>query len=424
MTIKKKNLAYIITSIFTLLLYSIYNFYGNITMSNTYGLTMYYWVILGSTLFLFYKTKFNFINPAVIFACAYIVFIALGPIILVPLSYEYNFNYLLVTSSAYACFIGGYSMAPNCFFNKIKYAHLYLPVMKKKDILLILIGISFLIWLIYLRENIGVLLSDDFESNRISSQQGNGAYLYLIRMLMITIPMLYEELHQKMKVKYWFWALTLISSIILLTLGGRSPIFIIIIQMVIYRIIAEKVQPELIIKYGIIVLISTAILGMLRTGLSDDENITTITNALNSVFLNGNYNLSYIFGKFPSQIPFQHGYTYLINFEMLMPGPDLDFTLWIKEMLGMSFRGGGVTPTIIGELYINFNYAGIFIGMFIMGIVGKVLYLYLCKSKLKSYPVYLSVVFALSVSGGIANYSIPVLLYSCLYCYVNIFGKR
>ena len=42
----------------------------------------------------------------------------------------------------------------------------------------------------------------------------------------------------------------------------------------------------------------------------------------------------------------------------MRPGPDLDFTLWLKDKVNIQFSGGGLTPTIIGEAYINFGFGG------------------------------------------------------------------
>lgn len=109
------------------------------------------------------------------------------------------------------------------------------------------------------------------------------------------------------------------------------------------------------------------------------------------------------------------GYTYLINLIMLLPGPDPDFTLWLKEQIGISFAGGGVTPTVVGEFYINFGVLGMYIGMFLMGILGVYVYRYFRRHSDTFLGVFYLWQFAHCVSGGIANVMVTVLLYTIVY---------
>ena len=149
-----------------------------------------------------------------------------------------------------------------------------------------------------------------------------------------------------------------------------------------------------------------------------------IIQAFISLFNNSNYNLTYIFKKFPSEIEFQHGQTFLINLKLLMPGPDIDFTLWLKEALGLEFFGGGVTPTILGELYINFGYCGIYAGMFALGAVFSYLDRKITVTKCKSYLIFVILELCLAISGGIANYIIPIILYSIVYLIIDLISTK
>ena len=144
-------------------------------------------------------------------------------------------------------------------------------------------------------------------------------------------------------------------------------------------------------------------------------------------FLSGLYvndiNLNYVFSTFPKKVEFQHGYTYLINILMLKPGPDLDFTLWLKEQIGITFNGGGVTPTILGEFYMNFGNLSMYIGMFFLGILGEKLDNYFnCNNKnfISSFYVWQ---FAHCASGGIANVMIIVILFTIVYKSITLFSN-
>lgn len=74
---------------------------------------------------------------------------------------------------------------------------------------------------------------------------------------------------------------------------------------------------------------------------------------------------------------------------MLLPGPDPDFTMWLKEQTGIMFSGGGLTPTILGEFYLNFGFSAIFIGMFILGVYSVFLNRYFVKHKENELHLYL-----------------------------------
>lgn len=58
----------------------------------------------------------------------------------------------------------------------------------------------------------------------------------------------------------------------------------------------------------------------------------------------------------------QHGLTYLSPLTTALPGRQLTIDLKIKQASGASYLGGGTPPTLIGEGYVNFGYAGVPLG--------------------------------------------------------------
>lgn len=380
-------------------------------------LTIYSLVVFLLTYLTVVKAEYNFTSPIVWFSGLYVLLICLGPLILLPIKYDYKFDILTTNIIAYICFLIG------CFYIKLpvlkmKYRKIKICKINKETILLALIAFSGVVWTIYIIKNKNLIFANNFENDRITSQFGNGAYLYLIRMWILTIPMYYEELLKKKKVNMLFYGIVCFATFALLILGGRTPILIIFIELIVCNIVVKKVPTKKMIKFAIIMVLIVGMLGFLRGMISNSSNANLISS-IKSIMLNGNYNLNYIFNKFPKQIPFQYGYTYLINFQMLMPGPDIDFTLWLKEKLGLKFNGGGVTPTIIGEFYINFGYFGIAIGMLIMGILFRKLNIFLEKHNDKAFAIFICLQMALSVSGGIANYFINIILYTLVYIFIN-----
>ena len=202
-------------------------------------------------------------------------------------------------------------------------------------------------------------------------------------------------------------------------IGFRSKIIIPVIILIIMYNKKKKITLKQIIPLIIILLIFGSAYGMMR-GNSNTNILTYATKH----FAIGSQNLGYILNRFPNGVEYQKGYTYIINILMLAPGPDPDFTLWLKEKLNMNFDGGGVTPTIIGEFYINFGFIGIVFGMLAIGMILKKLdYLYE-KSNSIFMPSYLISIALSIVSGGIANIEINLFITVIVYYMVLYISKR
>lgn len=417
-----KYKKYLMLSAGIILINIIYSLISKLNIINMLGITAYTLVIYFATIILLENEKFNFTSPAILFAGLYIVLVAIGPFLLLPQKYEYHFNALVVIGSAYVCYIIGYFLIKQFPTIKINFRKIDKININKELFLILLIGASGILWLVYIFKNITSIFSGNFENDRITSQAGNGAFLYLIRMWIITIPLLYEEQLKKGKVKKWFYVIVFLAICALLMLGGRTPIVLILLNLILCNIIVRKIDTKKMIKYAAIIVLVIAVLGSARALISGNKS--SIISSTKSILLNGNYNLSYIFSKFPGRVNFQYGYTYLINLKMLMPGKDIDFTLWLKDKLGMHFSGGGVTPTIVGEFYINFGYIGIFIGMILVGVLCRFLTRYLEKSECKAFPIFLCLEICLAVYGGLANASIPILLYSLVYGGICLFSNK
>lgn len=82
----------------------------------------------------------------------------------------------------------------------------------------------------------------------------------------------------------------------------------------------------------------------------------------------------------PEKLPFQWGQSFLQFFSMFVPR-----ALWAGKPEPLAFHlnriaggpGFGSPPSLMGELYINFSVPGIIAGMFLFGVVARMLYAYL-----------------------------------------------
>lgn len=278
----------------------------------------------------------------------------------------------------------------------------------------LMLGISFILLIIYIFKNFNYLFGGMLESGRITAMSGNGILLYGMWLGTMSLALMFESFLRKEISLKVFLPLCILYSISILTLGFRSRLVTLCILMIfIYNKYHKiKIKKTLFLGLGLVLLVCG--LGVARDLLSGVEN-TSITKTFVNLFQNGSVNINYILEEFPLNTPFQYGKTLFINLKMLLPGPDMDFTLWLKDILNLYFDGGGVTPTILGEFYINLGYIGIALGFIIVGILVNILeknYLY---KKNTYYSVFLIWCLLSSVRGGFTNTEINFILYSIVY---------
>lgn len=370
---------------------------------------------------LFFNNNFELISPAVLFTAYYLYSIALGPIVLMNMGRFYTYGYTKTILGGLLAFSLGNIICLWLLKGKISgkedKSRLRFSFSRIKA-LYILLAISWSAALYYFIRN-RAYLSGNIEDGRIVAVAGNGALLYTAQVSIVLACMLFDiyietringrPLISKFKMGF----VTLVSMMTLLVSGFRAPIGTLLICMIVMYAGKKKLSMWKIILYGILCILGVSLLGALRTSMSGGVG-RLITSLLTSLYV-GDININYMYNTFPTKVPFQYGYTYLINFLMLLPGPDLDFTLWLKEQVGITFSGGGLTPTILGEFYINFGEPAIFIGMFIMGGFSVYLNRYFKRHKESFLAVFYVWQFAHCVSGGIANVSVTVLLYTIVY---------
>ena len=156
------------------------------------------------------------------------------------------------------------------------------------------------------------------------------------------------------------------------------------------------------------------------SGVESSSFIETIVTS----FANGSINIYYVLRQFPKYTSFQYGYTYLINFIMLAPGSQPDFTIWLKNQIGITFSGGGVTPTLLGEAWLNFGFFGIIMNFFLVGLLCNRLDKWYYKTKNVYFFVLFVWVVTSSVRGGFANSLINLIIYSIMNLILFMLFKK
>ncbi|MBA1332202.1 hypothetical protein QQ73_14145, partial [Candidatus Endoriftia persephone str. Guaymas] len=87
--------------------------------------------------------------------------------------------------------------------------------------------------------------------------------------------------------------------------------------------------------------------------------------------------LLYVYEYIPDLIDFDSGFLFIQTFSTLLPGYQPTFGLVLKEAIGLEYAGGGLNPTMVGELYIDSGVYGVFVGMFMYGVILSSAYNYL-----------------------------------------------
>lgn len=348
-----------------------------------------------------------------LFLIFYYIFVAIGPVMAIGKNYKYNFNIYFIFAASLILFIIG---ADLIIGNKrIKKNESGEQINKKEKNWKIITGnakivlfISYAFACIYLVKNLSFILQD-LENNRVSAMSGNGAIIYFAYAMLPATWVLYYCHLNNAKVKY-MWIYILIDAIFLMLFGFRSRVMELILMCIIIRNDYKKIKIQNLLKAAVILIIVVSLLQVFRTNISSGE--AGISSSIINTTSVASINLIYVFNAFPNKVPYQYGYTYLINFQQLLPNYHLDMTMWLKNTLNITFDGGGVTPTVIGEFFMNFGFIGIAIGMLVLGMLCRIIdNIYKNKNGKGNSVIYFIIMFYLArcAAAGISNFIILML---------------
>ncbi len=419
---KKVNVSSVFLALTTIL------FIGNL-IANFTGWFAYLIILILGLISSYLINNKDVLSANFMFGLFFTYSLAFSPIILMSEKITFNYSYYKIILGSFICFLWGDKVLRTQSIKKKRNNTQKYIDFPRIYVLKLLFWISEIASLVYLKNNFNNLFSGNLNVGRIESASGNGALLYVSQLSVLLIPMMYDLMKNNKqnngknlsKVEFYFYCF--ISCISLLIAGFRAPIITMLVCLIILHFKKNKISTKKIIKYGVSLIIIVELLSLARTGLSTNDYGTRISpiKSIRSTLIVNAINLSYVFNAFPNNVPFQHGYTYLINILMLLPGPDLDFTLWLKDKLSLTFAGGGVTPTILGEFYINFGVISIFIGMFFLAGIGNIITKKFNEKNYDFLGAFYIWQFAHCASGGIANVMILVILYTIVYKMLFLF---
>ena len=377
------------------------------------------------SMLLLYKSKIRLSVPAFLFFAFFTLEMGLGPVIEVIFgrSFPNLVNPYIDILLPYGMFICGYYLAKFIKVNKKRYAHKH-SLMTGEINEKVLWGAYFICMIagvVYLLKTGLNPLSDNFDNERIESQKGMGGFTYLNGALVLILPLLFEGVRNGKVKKEAFVVALLFSLFVFMLRGSRSlcmtPLFLICMT---YDV-RNRIRPAIIGGVGLFCLVAVVGMGMFRSG-----NGSSMFNSFINLTCNHIENLNRVYGLFHNNDNFPHCFTFLFNFNLLLPGEGLDYTIWLKEMVGATFSGGGMTPSLIGDLYINLGYAGVYLGMLLFGIVACVIEAASQRSKANQvFLLYLGwVCCGPIVGGGISNSTLTITLNLVMYLFLKLISSQ
>lgn len=422
----------IITTFSWLLLIVTTLFFLLFSYEKTEDVKVYVLTLVALGVCIIYGQNRDFLNANNLFLAYYVYILALGPVILLTQGISLKYNYYTIILGGLLAFTWGALIAS---FKKKSLKHKQLRIkyhfnISRTHALRGLWALSVTTGLLYVFKNRSLLFSGDVQNGRVSAMAGNGSLIYLSQIAIVVLPMMYEvyydsrhEYGKKKSSIIEVFGMAAISFLILIMQGYRSNALTMGLCLAFMIINKKNLSSRKIVIWGFVGIVIVESLGILRNAMSSSTAFLAgpmFASLLGTLVVHC-HNLNYVFLTFPSRTPFQYGKTYFMDFLMLRPGPDVDFTLWLKEQVGVAFAGGGRTPSILGEQYINFGLPFVFIGMFLLGIIGVWVSNNFERKKGDFISIYIMWQFAHCASGGISNVILPVFINLVVFTFADMF---
>ncbi len=405
---------------------------------------MIYYIIFSILIFYFVNKVFNLrnlYNPFVFIIIFHFIFFYLGLFykdIYSHIKIE-DFTVFLINYSFLSVLLGG--VFSRYVMQKNKMSYVRFPVVKTTLLVnnkTAIVGFLFLILglLCTIKYTISaggiVILMDDVENTRIITRKGNGLIVQLainfftyglltILMIRSTIPF-----------KVFF---VIIIGFFVLSFGNRGPaLFLMVFALYIFQAV-NRVEFSLkkIASYGFILFSLMVLFGSLRTNYDADLSALFKARFGWRPFVNIQ-NFQYVIDFFPEKHEFLNGKTYVVDFSMLFPGSHPNSGTYLKDLMGLQFDGGSITPSYLGMSYVNFGVVGLIFSPILLGFISNTVYeVYIANFNISKPSnlillILISFNFAAIISSGvmtvlIQNMTIIALVHLLFLILIKLFNK-
>lgn len=271
-------------------------------------------------------------------------------------------------------------------------------------------SVGMVLGLFYLMK-VGINIGEGSDDARIEQKVGNGK-LIIAAINFIQVGCIIVVANAKSKLTIGLSLLmVLVGTFVLASFGNRFPALLFIICVLFTYMVKFNIELKLrrFLLLALSVFILFVLLGTLRKSVVDIVEISMLRLPWRP-YVNF-YNFETILDYFNKD--FLYGYSYVIDLRAITPLYNENFGQWLKNSLNMSFSGGSVTYTYLGEGYLNFGRIGIYIYAVLYPMVMGLTYCIFFRVKsctVNKFGILMLMSMALnpSVSSGL----LPCLLYS------------
>lgn len=338
--------------------------------------------------------NFSFLSPSVYFPLAFCLYYGVGGLTLT------DYEEVVSPEVFYYCALGILAYQLGLFveyvfnvpFSSKSYGKSFSSANTKSPriviirvLSLLLIAVSIFSHLMIFKENGLLFLRDDFQDARVNVVSSVGGYVYYFALSAIDVIVVvctFKIVTRQYLFKYAAFDIFVIVvfTLLLVQLGSRTrmiyPFLIVFIFYLYYSVyyLNKKISVGKVIQIAALVYAFLVVFGAYRYSKSEgvdyfDAVVHIMFGELNLVANTFNRILMVLENKKLFGLDLV-----IAPFAVLLPGKQQAFVDLLKETLGLTYSGGGFTPSMLGSLYLIWGAWSIVLGMMAWGVILAVFY--------------------------------------------------
>jgi|GEM_PF-4945714 len=218
------------------------------------------------------------------------------------------------------------------------------------------------------------LFSVNINSARTIQNEGSISAIYQIiqynSSCAITIFIFSIIKNSKYKINKINLVLSIITIIQLLLFANRTNLFYIFMTIIFLSFVLTRRVKFKYIAIILLFVVGVSVFGAYRNTNRFDNFLYSIASEAIAI----KFNLYTLFAGYNKTFPLEWGALQLRGIAVVLPGHQLDTSLYLKDKLGLDFDGGGMTPSLVGQFYADFGMVGAMIEIMFFGILLHIYY--------------------------------------------------
>lgn len=246
---------------------------------------------------------------------------------------------------------------------------------------LLLVSVSLVAGYIFFARAGGVpLLSESKEAARVAALgvSGNGYFLYLMTLGAYGVLLLFAARFAMRQpgvngsLLIAVVCFVVVAAMLTGTGSRRYAIWMLLYVVMARHYLVKQLSVSKSLILGLSLLAFVSLFELIRNPDSETTASFAVAVMYRSVIYTSN--LEKVFTAFSSIDGAMGGKTLLMDIATILPGKQVDYQSWLKEVVGIEFEGFGIPPTLMGDMFVNFRYPGVVLGCIAFGFVVRVMY--------------------------------------------------